>query len=136
MAPGLNEGSLPCLESRLSSIWKRGNCLTTRCTRKYVMSAESKRQNSRTRTVMTWLPGGKHTNQPVTKTHVSSNAMEAQGAKEMWTRSVEQNRMQYTTFVGDGDSKAYKTVCEEKPYGEVEILKGRLHWACTEENGV
>ena len=43
--------------------------------------------------------------------------------KEMWNKSVQQNRMRYTTFVGNGDSKAYKTVCDEKPYGEVDIIK-------------
>ncbi|XP_062501523.1 uncharacterized protein LOC134178653 [Corticium candelabrum] len=67
----------------------------------------------------------KETHAPVcTKnTKLSSNAMEAQGAKEIWCRSMEKNRMRYTTFVGDGDSKAWKSVCDEKPYGDVEIRK-------------
>ena len=84
-----------------------------------VKEAELKDKNSDD--LVAW----RKTHQPACdkNTDVSSNAMEAQGAKEMWTRSVERNRMQYTTFVGDGDSKAYKTVCEEKPYGEVEIKK-------------
>ena len=56
-------------------------------------------------------------------TDKSSNAMEAQGAKEIWGRSIKKNRMRYTTFVGDGDSKAYKTVCDDKPYGDIDIKK-------------
>ena len=70
---------------------------------------------------ITWYEG--HKPACTRNTEVSSNAMEAQGAKEMWNRSVEKNRMRYTTFVGDGDSKAYETVCDEKPYGDVEIKK-------------
>ena len=69
-----------------------------------------------------WYKG----HQPVCNktTELSSNAMEAQGAKEMWGRSISKNKMRYTTFVGDGDSKAFKTVCDLQPYGEeIEIIK-------------
>ena len=68
-----------------------------------------------------WLAGHK----PVCdkNTDRSSNAMETQGAGEMWARSVAKNKMRYNTFVGDGDSKAYKSVCDAKPYGDIEIKK-------------
>ena len=43
----------------------------------------------------------------------SSNAMEMEGAKRMWSRSVENNNMR---MLGDGDSNAYKAVLELNPY--------------------
>ena len=46
----------------------------------------------------------------------SSNAMEMEGAKRIWSRSVEKNNMQYVRMLGDGDSKAYKAVLELNPY--------------------
>ena len=35
----------------------------------------------------------------------SSNAMEAEGASILWSRSVQQNQLRYTGFLGDGDAK-------------------------------
>ena len=70
----------------------------------------------------TWHKG----HQPVCNknTELSSNTMEEQGAKEMWSRSISKNKMRYTTFVGDGDRKAFKTVGDLQPYGkEIEITK-------------
>ncbi|KAK3751940.1 hypothetical protein RRG08_046215 [Elysia crispata] len=41
-----------------------------------------------------------------------------------WAQCVEKFRLKYTTFVGDGDSKAYNKVCDLTPYGpDVEIEK-------------
>ena len=47
-----------------------------------------------------------------------SGMMEPECAEVMWKRSVSLHNMRYTTMVGDGDSKAYDTVCELKPYGD------------------
>ena len=33
----------------------------------------------------------------------SFKAMEAQGAEDMWDRSIEKHSLQYVDFVGDGD---------------------------------
>ena len=42
----------------------------------------------------------------------SSDSMETQGAIEMFLRSIDKNGLRYTTFVGDGDSNCYASVCE------------------------
>ena len=49
--------------------------------------------------------------------HGSSNAMETEAARRLWARSTDFG-IQYTGFLGDGDSKAYDAVCAAKPYGE------------------
>ena len=48
----------------------------------------------------------------------SSKAMEAKGAVVLWNRSVSQNGLRYTGFIGDGDSAAHTSVVESKPYGD------------------
>ena len=54
----------------------------------------------------------------------SAKSMEAKGAVLLFERSLEKHRMQYTIFVGDGDSAAYKEVVAAEPYGpDVEIIK-------------
>jgi len=50
----------------------------------------------------------------------SSDKMESDGAKEIFTRSIKTRRLKYVTFVGDGDSSSYGIVakgCEEM-YGD------------------
>ena len=42
----------------------------------------------------------------------SSDSMEIQGSIEMFLRSIDKNGLRYTTFVGDGDSNCYASVCE------------------------
>ena len=51
----------------------------------------------------------------------SSNAMETEGARRLWARSVERNGLRYTGFLGDGDSKAFDAVVALAPYGETGI---------------
>ena len=54
----------------------------------------------------------------------SSPAMEVEGAKILWGRSVERLNLRYTTVVSDGDSKTVQSLNEMKPYGEgVPIVK-------------
>ena len=45
----------------------------------------------------------------------SAASMEAEGAKEVFGRSVKKHKLRYTTFIGDGDSKAFNYV--ENIYG-------------------
>ncbi|CAC5384976.1 unnamed protein product [Mytilus coruscus] len=47
----------------------------------------------------------------------SAKTMEAQGAVILFRRSVEKHSLQYTTYVGDGDSSAYGNVVDSRPYG-------------------
>ena len=49
--------------------------------------------------------------------HGSSNAMEVEAAKRLWTRSVHTRGLMYTGMLGDGDSKAYQAVVDLEPYG-------------------
>ena len=54
----------------------------------------------------------------------SAGAMEAVGAVRIFERSQERNGLKYTQYLGDGDSAAYKKVCEAQPYGpDVKIEK-------------
>ena len=38
-------------------------------------------------------------------------------------RSVQKHKLQYTTYISDGDSKAFRLIVNEKPYGEKKIKK-------------
>ena len=54
----------------------------------------------------------------------SSGAMEAAGALEIFQRSVDTRNLQYTSYIGDGDTEAYKKVVDSEPYGpNVQIEK-------------
>jgi len=50
----------------------------------------------------------------------SSKAMEAEGAQILFARSVQKHNMRYMKYIGDGDSAAYVTVRDSRPYGEGE----------------
>jgi hypothetical protein len=53
----------------------------------------------------------------------TSKAMEKEAAYLIWNRSLDKN-LRYTQMLSDGDSVAFKTVCDLKPYGEdVSITK-------------
>ena len=57
-------------------------------------------------------------------TKSSAPAMEAEAAKQIWQRSVQLRQARYTTFIGDGDTKSFKSVCDAAPYGpDVAIIK-------------
>ena len=43
--------------------------------------------------------------------------MEPEGAEILWERSVQKNKLRYTTFVGDGDSSSYRRVAALQQYG-------------------
>ena len=44
--------------------------------------------------------------------------MQVEIALRMWQRSIEVNKLRYTTMLCDGDSKSYDAVVYEKPYGD------------------
>ena len=53
-----------------------------------------------------------------------SKAMEAQGAVDIWGRSIEKHGLRYVDFVGDGDCSSHQDVVKSKPYGdEVAVRK-------------
>ena len=49
--------------------------------------------------------------------------MEPDAAERIWGRSLEKNRLVYSVFVGDGDSKAFQRVTTLDPYPLVQALK-------------
>lgn len=53
----------------------------------------------------------------------SSPAMEMEGWKILFGRSIEKCKMKYVCVVSDGDSKGFQAVKEMKPYGDVDIRK-------------
>lgn len=53
----------------------------------------------------------------------SSGAMEASSGIDMFARSEEKYNLRYTRFTGDGDTNAYKSVSESRPYGDTVIEK-------------
>ena len=54
----------------------------------------------------------------------TSQAMEGEIAVKLWKRSVSQNRLVYSTYIGDGDSSSYKRVVASDPYiGKEQIRK-------------
>ena len=56
--------------------------------------------------------------------HGSSNAMEVEAAKQLWSRSVGRHRLMYVGMLGDGDSEEHKAVVDMQPYGpDVDIVK-------------
>ena len=48
----------------------------------------------------------------------SSQNMETEGASVLYGRSIAKYKLRYNPFIGDGDSKAYKRVLKDKPYGD------------------
>ena len=46
--------------------------------------------------------------------------MESEAAERIWGRSLVMNRLVYSVFVGDGDSKAYSTVKSLDPLSKSE----------------
>lgn len=53
----------------------------------------------------------------------SAGKMEPDAICEMFKRSEELYGEKYTNYIGDGDSKTYKSVVNSKPYGDTEIKK-------------
>ena len=48
---------------------------------------------------------------------VSSGAMEKEMVKEIFCSSVQDHKLRYTSFIGDGDTNSFKTVHDAQPYG-------------------
>lgn len=53
----------------------------------------------------------------------SSGSMEVKGVTDMFKSSVTKNNIRYKYYLGDGDSAAFPTVVESKPYGPSFIIE-------------
>ena len=49
--------------------------------------------------------------------------MEVVGVKEIFRRSVEKYNVRYINYLGDGDTKSYSAVIEDKPNEDADIKK-------------
>ena len=68
----------------------------------------------------TWLDNHKCS----INTAASAPGMESEAACDIWQRSVgTRGGLMYTSYIGDGDSKGYKKVCDLDPYDGVAISK-------------
>lgn len=48
----------------------------------------------------------------------SAGKMEVDSVKEMFRRSLEIHQVRYAKYIGDGDTKTFKALLDDKPYGE------------------
>ena len=53
----------------------------------------------------------------------TSQAMESSAAVEIWKRSVDKNRLVYSTYIGDGDSSSFKNLLSADPYQGKEPIR-------------
>ena len=60
--------------------------------------------------------------------------MEPEGAKRIWKRSIRKNKLHYTEFYGDGDSKSFLAVKET--YKGTKVKKVRMCRTCSKESGL
>jgi hypothetical protein len=58
--------------------------------------------------------------------------MEAEGAKVLWSRSIELHKLRYRWMVSGGDSKAHSAV--EDTYTDCKVESG-LCWSCPKTDG-
>ena len=49
--------------------------------------------------------------------------MEPEGVKRIFQRSKSERNLQYTGYIGDGDSKSFTSVVNAQPYGDKTIKK-------------
>lgn len=55
----------------------------------------------------------------------SAGKMEVDGICEIFQRSEEEYNVKYHRYIGDGDSKVFKSVSEAKPYGDTLVVEKR-----------
>ena len=53
----------------------------------------------------------------------SAGSMEAKGVVECFGSSEESSKLRYTSYIGDGDSKAFNEVVVSDPYNDITISK-------------
>ena len=53
----------------------------------------------------------------------SAPAMEPEGVKRIFARSEDSRKLQYTGYIGDGDSKSFSSIKASNPYANKDILK-------------
>ena len=52
----------------------------------------------------------------------SASSLETAGAIEIFQRSINNHKLRYNNYIGDGDSSSFNKVVQSKPYGETFII--------------
>ena len=52
----------------------------------------------------------------------SASSMESAGAIEIFQRSINNHKLRYNNYIGDGDSSSFNKVVQSKPYGETFVI--------------
>ena len=60
----------------------------------------------------------------------SAGNMKPVGAKRIWERSLQKNKLRYTSFYGDGDSKSFSTIKDTYPGITVQKFRNKLVDVC------
>ena len=53
----------------------------------------------------------------------SAGSMESAGACTLFQRSVEKNKLRYTSYIGDGDKSSFSDVQKLQPYGNNTVIE-------------
>ena len=64
-----------------------------------------------------------HSDTCQSNTSVSAPAMETEAVKILWSRSEDLYNLQYTSYIGDGDSKGFHAVSAMQPYGNDVVIE-------------
>ena len=100
--------------------WETGQVLDVTVLSKSCKEAEST-MGSESQQFLDWME--KHQDSRNSNFTGSSQAMEAEGASILWGRSVEKNRLRYTTVISDGDAKSIVRLNNEHPYGSDVVIQ-------------
>ena len=63
------------------------------------------------------------------------SAIESTGALAIWKRSVSKNMLRYTQMISDGESKIFKLLSDQLPYGVSNLVSKHECGACAKKNG-
>ena len=97
--------------------WDTGQVLDTEVLSKWCHECNAKRHLDPTsEQFLDWWEGHQHLCGQ--SFYGSAGSMEAEGALNIWKRSVEKHKLRYTAMIADGDSSTYPTICDAKPYGD------------------
>ena len=96
--------------------WKSGKVLDVEVLSKHCQACATHHEmNTSSDEILDWWEG--HQASCEVNYCGSSPAMESTGALVIWKRSVSKNMLRYTQIISDGDSKTFKLLSDQLPYG-------------------
>ena len=105
--------------------WQTGQVLDFHVMSKHCSSCQHWRAKRRANPVsleefLAWKAA--HQSDCTVNTASSAPGMETEGVRVLFGRSQRSNLL-YISYIGDGDSKGYQAVVDDKPYGDIPIAK-------------